>query len=170
VAVGRMGSAILETDRAGNFKVLIEHRKVRHGSQIQSLLQMSNISSTRRNRGPRMSQFSRTFDGSSAPLFLRLCRRQIRVCLSMARSERAIILYGSSQDNIQFRSISTGQTRDLVVKEWSGLIGINWSADGSTLLVSWRNFERDSVLLNVSLDGGASVLLKSHNPEIHAVP
>jgi serine/threonine protein kinase len=91
--------------------------------------------------------------------------------LSPDGSERAIILYGSSQDKIQLRSTSTGQTRDLVVKGWNGLIGVNWSADGKRLLVSWHNFERDSALLNVSLDGRATVLLKSSNPEIwHAVP
>jgi serine/threonine protein kinase/Tol biopolymer transport system component len=91
--------------------------------------------------------------------------------LSPDGSERAIILYGSSQDRVQLRSTSTGQTRDLVVKGWNGLIGVNWSADGKRLLVSWHNFERDSALLNVSLDGRATVLLKSSNPEIwHAVP
>jgi serine/threonine protein kinase len=61
--------------------------------------------------------------------------------LSPDGSERAIILYGSSQDKIQLRSTSTGQTRDLVVKGWNGLIGVNWSADGKRLLVSWHNFE-----------------------------
>ena len=91
--------------------------------------------------------------------------------LSPDGSERAIVLYGSSQDKIQLRSTSTGQTRDLVVKGWNGLIGVYWSADGKRLLVSWHNFERDSALLNVSLDGRATVLLKSSNPEIwHAVP
>jgi Tol biopolymer transport system component len=91
--------------------------------------------------------------------------------LSPDGRERAIVLYGSSQDKIQLRSTSTGQTRDLVVKGWNGLIGVNWSADGKRLLVSWHNFERDSALLNVSLDGKATVLLKSSNPEIwHAVP
>ena len=91
--------------------------------------------------------------------------------LSPDGSERAIILYGSNQDKIQLRSTSTGKTRDLVVKGWSGLIGINWAADGKRLLVSWHNFEKDSALLSVTLDGKATVLLKSSNPEIwHAVP
>jgi eukaryotic-like serine/threonine-protein kinase len=91
--------------------------------------------------------------------------------LSPDGSERAIILYGSSQNKIQLRSTSTGQTRDLVVKGWNGLLGVNWSADGKRLLVSWHNFERDSALLNVSLDGRAIVLLESSNPEVwHAIP
>jgi eukaryotic-like serine/threonine-protein kinase len=91
--------------------------------------------------------------------------------LSPDGSERAIILYGSSQDKIQLRSTATGRTRDLIVKGWNGLIGVYWSADGQRLLVSWHNFEQDSALLNVSLDGKATVLLRSSNPEIwHAVP
>jgi Tol biopolymer transport system component/DNA-binding winged helix-turn-helix (wHTH) protein len=91
--------------------------------------------------------------------------------LSPDGSERAIIYYGPDQDTIHFRSTSTGKTRDLVVKGWSGLIGINWSADGKRLLVSWHDFEQVSALLSVTLDGKATVLLKSSNPEIwHAVP
>jgi hypothetical protein len=91
--------------------------------------------------------------------------------LSPDGSKRAIILYGPSQDKMQLHSTSTGQTRDLVVKGWNGLIGVNGFADGKRLLVSWHNFERDSALLNVSLDGKATVLLRSSNPEIwHAVP
>ena len=45
-------------------------------------------------------------------------------------------------------------------------MGINWSADGKRLLVSWHNFEQVSALLSVTLDGKATVLLKSSNPEI----
>jgi len=91
--------------------------------------------------------------------------------LSPDGSERAIILYGSSQDKIQLRSISTGQTCDLVVKGWNGLIGVNCTDDGKRLLVSWHNFQRNIALLNVSLDGKAAVLLKSSNPEVwHAIP
>jgi len=91
--------------------------------------------------------------------------------LSPDGSERAIIIYGPDQDTIHFRSTSTGKTHDLVVKGWSGLIGINWFPDGKRLLVSWHNFEQESALLNVSLDGRATVLLKSSNPEIwDAIP
>ena len=63
------------------------------------------------------------------------------------------------------------KTSDPVVKGWNELMGVGWSADGKSLLVSWHDFERDSALLNVSLDGKATVLLESSNPEIwHAVP
>jgi len=48
------------------------------------------------------------------------------------------------------------------------LMGLDWSPDGKSLLVSWHNFEEDSALLKVTLDGRTSVLLKSSNPEIWA--
>ena len=86
--------------------------------------------------------------------------------LSPDGSERAIVFYGPDQDTIHFRSTSTGKTHDLVVKGWSGLMGINWFPDGKRLLVSWHNFEQVSALLSVTLDGKATVLLKSSNPEI----
>jgi Tol biopolymer transport system component len=91
--------------------------------------------------------------------------------LSPDGSERAIVVFGANDGRIHFRSTSTGKTREVFVKEWNGLMGADWSPDGRSLLVSWHNFERDSALLDVSLDGRATVLLKSSNPEIwHAVP
>ncbi len=91
--------------------------------------------------------------------------------LSPDGSERAIIVFGPDVGKIQFRSTSTGKARDLVLKGWSGLMGIEWSPDGKRLLVSWHNFQRDSALLSVTLDGKASVLLNSDNSEIwHAIP
>jgi Tol biopolymer transport system component len=90
--------------------------------------------------------------------------------LSPDGSERAIIKYGPNQGTIQLRSTATGKTRDVDVKGWNGLLGVDWSADGRSLLVSWHNSGLDSALLNVTLDGKASVLLRSSNPEIwHAI-
>jgi WD40 repeat protein len=88
--------------------------------------------------------------------------------LSPDGSERAIVVFGANDGRIHFRSASTGKTREVFVKGWNGLMGADWSPDGKSLLVSWHNFERDSALLNVSLDGKANVLLKSSNPEIWA--
>jgi DNA-binding winged helix-turn-helix (wHTH) protein/Tol biopolymer transport system component len=85
--------------------------------------------------------------------------------LSPDGSERAIIFYGANDGKIHFRSTSTGKTRVVVVKGWDGLMGVDWSADGKSLLVSWHNFERESALLHVTLDGKASVLFNSSNPE-----
>jgi DNA-binding winged helix-turn-helix (wHTH) protein/Tol biopolymer transport system component len=91
--------------------------------------------------------------------------------LSPDGSQRAIVPFSPDQGTIQLRSTSTGKTRDLVVKGWNGLMGIEWSADGRSLLVSWKNHKWDSALLNITLDGRASVLMRSSSSDIwHAVP
>ena len=84
--------------------------------------------------------------------------------------QRAIVPYRSNQGTIKLRSTSTGKTRDLEVKGWNGLMGVDWLSDGKSLLVSWHNHELDSALLNVELDGGASVLLRSKNDLWAAIP
>jgi eukaryotic-like serine/threonine-protein kinase len=89
--------------------------------------------------------------------------------LSPDGSQRAIVPYNSNQGTIQLRSTSTGKTRDLVVNGWNGLQGIDWSADGKSLLVSWANHDSDHALLKVALDGRVSVLLRSKNG-VWAVP
>ena len=88
--------------------------------------------------------------------------------LSPDGSQRAFVAVGSNQGTIQLRSTSSGKTRDLVVKGWNGLMHIDWSADGKSLLVG--NHESDSALLKVTLDGKASVLLRSSNFIGYAVP
>jgi WD40 repeat protein len=85
--------------------------------------------------------------------------------LSPDGSERAIIVYGANDGTIHLRSTSTGKTREVFVKGWNGLMGVDWSADGESLLVSWHDFEHESALLNVTLDGKARLLLDSSNPE-----
>jgi len=88
--------------------------------------------------------------------------------LSPDGSQRAFVSVGSNQGTIQLRSTSSGKTRDLVVKGWNGLMHIDWSADGKSLLVG--NHESDSTLLKVTLDGKASVLVRSSNFIGYAVP
>jgi len=90
--------------------------------------------------------------------------------LSPDGSQRAIVAKGPDEGTIRLRSTSTGKTRDLVVKGWNGLKNIDWAADGKRLLVSWGNHERDSALLSVTLDGRASVLLRSNNYILYAIP
>jgi DNA-binding winged helix-turn-helix (wHTH) protein/Tol biopolymer transport system component len=84
--------------------------------------------------------------------------------------QRAIVPGNSNQGTIQLQSTSSGKTRDLVVIGWNGLNRIDWSADGRSLLVAWRNHEGDSALLKVTLDGNVSVLLRSSNFIMHAIP
>jgi hypothetical protein len=50
------------------------------------------------------------------------------------------------------------------------LKNLDWAADGKRLVVSWGNHERDSALLSVTLDGRASVLLRSTNYILYAIP
>jgi Tol biopolymer transport system component len=88
--------------------------------------------------------------------------------LSPDGSQRAFVAVGSNQGTIQLRSTSSGKTRDLVVKGWKGLMHIDWSADGKSLFVG--NHESDSALLKITLDGKASVLLRSSNFIGYAVP
>lgn len=90
--------------------------------------------------------------------------------LSHDGSQRAFVAVGSNQGTIQLRSTSSSKTRDLVVKGWNGLMHIDWSADGSSLLVGWHHQQRDSALLRVTLDGKVSVLLRSNNFIGYAVP
>jgi DNA-binding winged helix-turn-helix (wHTH) protein/Tol biopolymer transport system component len=83
---------------------------------------------------------------------------------------RAFVAVGSNQQTIQLRSTSSSTTRDLVVKGWNGLMHIDWSADGSSLLVGWHGHRSDSALLKVTLDGNVAVLLRSRNFIGYAIP
>jgi DNA-binding winged helix-turn-helix (wHTH) protein/Tol biopolymer transport system component len=90
--------------------------------------------------------------------------------LSPDGSQLAVIVRRPNQGTIQLRSTSTGKTRDLVVKGWTGLMNIDWSGDGRSLFVTSHIHEGDSALLNVTLDGRASGLLHSRNEVYSAIP
>jgi serine/threonine protein kinase len=83
--------------------------------------------------------------------------------LSPDGSERAITVFNSDQGKIQLRSTSTGETSEFLVSGWSGFRSIDWSANGKSLRVTSLNHVDESTLLNVTLDGAASVLLSSSN-------
>jgi hypothetical protein len=95
---------------------------------------------------------------------------QCNWALSPDGSQRAVVVCRPNQGKIQLHSTSTGAARDLVVKGWNELIGIDWSADGRSLLISWQNQASGSALLKVTLDGRASVLLHSGNEIWDAIP
>jgi Tol biopolymer transport system component len=88
--------------------------------------------------------------------------------LSPDGSLRAIVVFTPKRDQntIELRSISTGRTRSFVVNGWKGLLGVDWSANGKSLLVGWHNYRWDSALLNVTLDGKASVLVRASWPGV----
>jgi DNA-binding winged helix-turn-helix (wHTH) protein/Tol biopolymer transport system component len=89
--------------------------------------------------------------------------------LSPDGSLRAIIPLGIEKGTIQLRSTSSDKARDLVVKGWNGLLNIDWSADGKSLLVGRHNAYKETALLKVTLDGKVSVLLRSNYIE-YAIP
>jgi len=91
--------------------------------------------------------------------------------LSPDGSERAITVFDPDQGRIQLRSTSTGETRELPVSGWSGFVGVDWSADGKSLLVESLNQARETTLLNVRLDGSTSILMSGNNPRVrYAIP
>jgi len=79
--------------------------------------------------------------------------------------QRAIVPDDPKNGTIRLRSTLTGETRQLAVKGWKELSSITWSVDGKSLLTTWHH-ESVSALLNVTLDGKVSVLLRSGSPEI----
>jgi len=90
--------------------------------------------------------------------------------LSPDGSQRAFVAVGADQETIRLRSTSSDKSRDLVVKGWKGLMHVDWSADGKSLLVGWHNQEKESALLKVSLDGKVSVLHRSNDFIGYAIP
>ena len=70
------------------------------------------------------------------------------------------------QDTIQLRSTSTGRTRRIVLSGWKGLRNVDWSAGGKSLLVGWHNYQWDSALLSVTLDGKVSILVRASWPGV----
>ena len=90
--------------------------------------------------------------------------------LSPDGSQLAVIVRHPNQGTIQLRDTSTSKTRDLVVEGWNGLMGADWSADGKSIFTTSHSHEGDSTLLNVTLDGRASVLLHSRNEVYSAIP
>jgi DNA-binding winged helix-turn-helix (wHTH) protein/Tol biopolymer transport system component len=90
--------------------------------------------------------------------------------LSPDGSQRALVAESRNQGKILLRSTSTGAVRELIAKGWTGLATADWSADGKSLFAASQNYAGEYALLNVTLDGNASVLLRSRNPFIWAIP
>jgi DNA-binding winged helix-turn-helix (wHTH) protein/Tol biopolymer transport system component len=91
--------------------------------------------------------------------------------LSPDGTERAIAVFDLDQGRIQLRSTSTGEMREILVKGWSGFIGIDWSPDGKSLFVVSLNYAGEATLLNIRLDGSASLLMSGDNPRLgFAIP
>lgn len=87
--------------------------------------------------------------------------------LSPDGSMRAIAL-PNPKGTIRFRSTITGESRDIQVKGGHELGSVDWAPDGKRLYIAARSPGGESVLLNITLDGRASVLLRSGNSEMLA--
>jgi Tol biopolymer transport system component len=85
--------------------------------------------------------------------------------LSPDGSQRALVC-PTLKEAIRFRSTLTGKMRDVRVTGRNELDSITWAADGKSLLVAGKTPEGGSALLRITLDGKASVLLRSTTTEI----
>lgn len=87
--------------------------------------------------------------------------------LSPDGSLRAIVL-SVPKGRIRFRSTTTGESRDIQVDGGNELGSMDWAPDGKSLYVAGRSPQGESVLLNITLDGQTSVLLRSTDSEMLA--
>jgi DNA-binding winged helix-turn-helix (wHTH) protein/Tol biopolymer transport system component len=62
---------------------------------------------------------------------------------------------------LRFLSLDTGETHDVVVKDWPVLRGVDWTADGESVLIGSVTPKGTSVILGVDMEGRARVLLES---------
>jgi Tol biopolymer transport system component/DNA-binding winged helix-turn-helix (wHTH) protein len=85
--------------------------------------------------------------------------------LSPDGSQRALVC-PSLKETIRLRSTLTGKMRDVRVTGRNELDSITWAADGKSFLVAGKTPEGVSALLRITLDGKASVLLRSTTTEI----
>jgi hypothetical protein len=91
--------------------------------------------------------------------------------LSPDGSQLAVVTEGH-QGRLQFISLETGARRDIVVKGWSLLKGLDWTARGGSVLIGSVTPSGASVMLDVDLDGNAHVLLEAepHAQLMWAIP
>ena len=80
--------------------------------------------------------------------------------LSPNGSQLAVVT-DENQGRLRFLSLDTGATRDVVVKGWPVLRGVDWTADGRSVLIGSVTPKGISVILDVDLEGNARVLLES---------
>jgi hypothetical protein len=65
------------------------------------------------------------------------------------------------QGRIRFVSAATGARREIVVKDWPILNGIDWKADGHSILSGSITPDGGSVILEIDMQGNVRVLLES---------
>lgn len=80
--------------------------------------------------------------------------------LSPNGSQLAVVT-DENRGRLRLLSLDTGATRDVVVKEWPALRGVDWTADGGSILIGSVTPRGTAVILDVDLEGNARVLLES---------
>ena len=81
---------------------------------------------------------------------------------------RLAIISAEKGGRIQLLTLATRQSREIVVKGWTELRNVDWSADGRTLFVPATKDERTVALLEIDTQGNAWELL--HGPLGWAIP
>ena len=81
---------------------------------------------------------------------------------------RLAIISAEKGGRIQLLTLATRQIREIVVKGWTELRNVDWSADGRTLFVPATKDERTVALLEIDTQGNAWELL--HGPLGWAIP
>jgi hypothetical protein len=91
--------------------------------------------------------------------------------LSPDGSQLAVIT-DDRQGKIQFVSLADGSRRDIVVKGWPVLNGVDWAASGNQLLMGSFTQHGTTALIESDLDGNAHSLLEgdSHLQFMWAIP
>jgi Tol biopolymer transport system component/DNA-binding winged helix-turn-helix (wHTH) protein len=83
----------------------------------------------------------------------------------------AIIRFSASEGQIQVLSLLGAPTHDIIVKNWNGIINVDWAADGKGLFVSSNPTGLASTLLYVDLKGTAHPLWEANSDSaVYAVP
>ena len=80
--------------------------------------------------------------------------------LSPDGSQLAVVTDGH-QGRLQFISLNTGATRNVIIHDWPVIRGAYWDADGRGLLMGSFTPRGTSVILDVDLEGKAHVVLAS---------
>ena len=69
----------------------------------------------------------------------------------------AIAKHNEPEIHIRLLSLSAGSNREITVKGWSNIIGLDWSPDGKGIYC-WSASVQSGTLLYVDLEGNARVL------------
>lgn len=78
--------------------------------------------------------------------------------LSPNGSTIALIKFNEREGRIQFLTVRDGKLRDVVVGAWGRLYGVDWSADGTAILVPSLSSKGSTALLQINMHAQATVL------------